>query len=103
MAQAESGAEQRMLRRGGRQPLPVGARASGRASGIEAFQPLPALLWSGLVMKSAIGLAVLILDMVAIVNCVRGTLPTHKKLLWILLILVLPLVGMILYFLLGRK
>jgi hypothetical protein len=54
-------------------------------------------------MKGLIGLTVLILDIIAIVDCLRSNLSVFKKLLWILLILVLPLLGMILYFLLGRK
>ena len=54
-------------------------------------------------MNTLLGLAVLVLDIIAIVDCVKGSWSTGKKILWILLILILPLVGMILYFLLGKK
>ena len=53
-------------------------------------------------MNVIIGLVVLVLDVVAIVDCLKRPMETGKKALWIILILVLPLVGMILYFLLGR-
>jgi len=54
-------------------------------------------------MTGILGLVVLILDIVAIVDCVKRSMDTGKKVLWIVLILLLPLLGMILYFLLGRK
>ena len=54
-------------------------------------------------MNTLIGLAIMILDIIAIVDCVKSAWSTGKKLLWILLILILPVVGMILYFLLGKK
>ena len=54
-------------------------------------------------MNTILGLAILVLDIIAIVDCVKSSISTGKKLLWILLILILPVVGMILYFLLGKK
>ena len=54
-------------------------------------------------MNTLLGLVVLILDIIAIVDCLKGDAPTGKKLLWILLIVILPVLGMILYFLLGKK
>ena len=54
-------------------------------------------------MTSLLGLVVLVLDIIAIIDCVKRSMDTGKKVLWIVLILVLPLLGMILYFLLGRK
>ncbi|MFH0985922.1 MAG: PLD nuclease N-terminal domain-containing protein [Candidatus Omnitrophota bacterium] len=54
-------------------------------------------------MKTLLGLVVLILDIIALVDCLKSDASTGKKLLWILLILFLPVVGMILYFLLGKK
>jgi hypothetical protein len=53
-------------------------------------------------MYPLIGLVVLVLDIIAIVDCLKSNADTVKKLLWILLILFLPLVGMLLYFLIGR-
>ena len=54
-------------------------------------------------MRALLGLAVLVLDIIAIVDCVKSSWSTGKKFLWILLILILPVVGMILYFLLGKQ
>jgi len=54
-------------------------------------------------MGSLLGLAVFVLDIIAIVNCLKSSLSSGKKALWIILILILPLIGMILYFLLGKK
>lgn len=42
------------------------------------------------------------LDIIAIVDAMRSRLPVEKKVLWIALILLVPVVGMIFYFLLGR-
>jgi hypothetical protein len=53
-------------------------------------------------MRPLLGLVILVLDIVAIVDCVKSNVETGKKALWIVLILVLPVVGMVLYFLLGR-
>ena len=54
-------------------------------------------------MTPLIGLIILALDIVAIVDCAKSNVETGKKVLWIVLILVLPLIGMLLYFLLGRS
>ena len=54
-------------------------------------------------MNGLIGLAVLVADIVAIVDCLKNQKDTGKKILWILLILILPVVGMILYFVVGKK
>ena len=54
-------------------------------------------------MGTLLGLIILVLDIVAIVDLLKSAKDTGKKVLWILLILILPLVGMILYFLLGKK
>ncbi len=47
------------------------------------------------------GIIILVLDIVAIVHVLQSSAPAVTKLLWILLILLLPLLGMIIYFLLG--
>jgi hypothetical protein len=50
-----------------------------------------------------IGLIILVLDIIAIVHILQSGLSTVKKLLWILVVLILPVVGMILWFLLADK
>ena len=47
------------------------------------------------------GLIVLILDIVAIVSLLKSSADTGTKILWLLLIVCLPLIGMVLYFLMG--
>ena len=54
-------------------------------------------------MYGIAGLIILILDVIAVLDCLKSSRDTVNKLLWILIILLLPLVGMLLYFLLGKK
>ena len=54
-------------------------------------------------MGAILGLIVLVLDIIAIVDALKSSMNTGKKALWIILIIVLPFVGMVLYFLLGKK
>jgi hypothetical protein len=49
-----------------------------------------------------VGLVILILDIIAAVEILTSSKPVLNKVLWLLVIFFLPLVGMILYFLLGR-
>ena len=50
-----------------------------------------------------IGLIIGILDIIAIISVLLGRGSVGHKLLWILLVLILPLIGMILYYLIGRS
>ena len=54
-------------------------------------------------MGGLIGLVVLVLDVIAILDIFKSSLDTGKKVLWIVLIVLLPLLGLILYYLLGKK
>lgn len=54
-------------------------------------------------MGGLLGLVVLVLDIIAIVDVVKSQVDTGKKALWIILVLVLPVIGMILYFVIGKK
>jgi hypothetical protein len=49
------------------------------------------------------GLLILIADVWAIVNVVQSGTTTGKKVLWIVLILLLPILGLILWLLLGPR
>ncbi len=51
---------------------------------------------------SLFGAAILVLDIFAIYSVLMGNSTVMLKLLWILVILLLPIVGMLLYFLIGR-
>ena len=50
-----------------------------------------------------VGLIIGVLDIIAIVSVLLGRGTVGHKLLWILLVLLLPLIGMILYYLIGRS
>jgi hypothetical protein len=54
-------------------------------------------------MKGLLSLVILVLDIIAIVDVFKSSMTTGKKVLWILLILILPVVGLLLYFFIGRK
>ena len=53
-------------------------------------------------MGGLIGLIIIVFDIIAIVDLFKGAKETGKKILWLILILIFPLLGVILYFLLGR-
>ena len=50
-----------------------------------------------------VGLIILILDIWAIVTIIQGGGPTDRKVLWIVVILVLPVIGLVLWLLLARR
>lgn len=54
-------------------------------------------------MSGLLGLVVLVLDVLAIIDAFKSSLSTGKKVLWIVVILLLPVLGLILYWFLGRK
>ena len=49
------------------------------------------------------GLVILALDIWAIINIFQSSTSNGKKVLWILLVLLLPLLGLILWFFLGPR
>jgi len=50
-----------------------------------------------------VGLIILALDIWAIVTIIQGGGPTDRKVLWIILILILPVVGLVRWLLLARR
>jgi len=54
-------------------------------------------------MGGILGIVILVLDVLAILNLLKSAKPTGEKILWAVLILLLPLIGLILYYLIGRK
>ena len=50
-----------------------------------------------------VGLLILVLDVYVIMQILKGGGDPGKKLLWIILVLLLPLLGPILYYALGRS
>ncbi|RUO18392.1 PLD nuclease N-terminal domain-containing protein [Aliidiomarina haloalkalitolerans] len=57
----------------------------------------------GVEVSGLLGLIVLILNIYAIVKTVQSAAGTGSKVLWIVLIILLPVIGFILWFLLGPK
>ena len=53
-------------------------------------------------MECIIPAIFIIFDIIAIVDAMRSRLSFNKKVLWVVLILMVPVVGMVLYFLLGK-
>lgn len=54
-------------------------------------------------MGGLLGLIILVMDIVALVDLFKSAKETGKKALWLVLIVILPFIGTILYFLLGRE
>ena len=52
-------------------------------------------------MEGILGLAILIADIYAIVKIVQSSAPGLHKLLWIVLVILLPVVGLIAWYLMG--
>jgi len=52
-------------------------------------------------MTSIIGLLVFIADVYGIVMTLQSRAKTGEKILWVLLILILPVIGLILWYLMG--
>jgi hypothetical protein len=55
------------------------------------------------VLESLIGLVILVLDIWAIVNVVKSGASTGAKIVWTLLILILPFLGLIIWFFAGPR
>jgi phospholipase D-like protein len=50
---------------------------------------------------SFVSLVILVLDVIALVSLLKSGADAPTKILWVLLIVLLPLLGMVLYFLIG--
>jgi len=57
----------------------------------------------GIEIGGLFGLVLLVLDVYAMIKTVQSDAGTGSKVLWIVIILLLPLVGLIAWFLLGPK
>lgn len=53
-------------------------------------------------MGKIISVIILIIDIIAIVDIVKSNKSTGKKVLWIIAVLVLPVLGPLLYYFVGR-
>ncbi len=55
--------------------------------------------WGG----GIVGLILLVLAIIAILDVLKSSKPVEQKILWVIVILVIPLIGLILYYLIGKK
>jgi hypothetical protein len=53
-------------------------------------------------LYTILGILHLVLWLIAAVEILKSNMPLGNKVLWLLLIFLLPLIGLILYYLLGR-
>ena len=52
-------------------------------------------------MSKILGLIILVLDILAIIKIVQSGASTGEKILWVILVLVLPVIGLVIWALLG--
>lgn len=57
----------------------------------------------GSTLSGLVGLIILALDIWAIINVIKSSAETGMKILWVLLIILLPLVGLIIWALMGPR
>ncbi len=57
----------------------------------------------GLSVGGLFGLVVLVLDVWAIISIIQSSAETVTKVLWVVLVLLLPVLGLIVWFLFGPK
>ena len=48
-------------------------------------------------------LIIFLFDVIAIIDCVKSQTDQSKRMLWIILIIIFPVLGLILYYLLGKN
>lgn len=54
-------------------------------------------------MGRLISFIILVIDIVVIIDIIRGSKDTEKKILWIIAVIFLPVLGPILYYVVGKK
>ncbi|TPV34202.1 hypothetical protein FJ651_08580 [Paucihalobacter ruber] len=58
---------------------------------------------SGLVILTIVSFLVLLLPLLALISIVKNQFGGNDKIVWVLIVLLLPLLGAILYFAIGRQ
>lgn len=54
-------------------------------------------------MRQILYFIILVIDIVVIVDIIKGSKDTEKKILWIIAVVFLPVLGPILYYVIGKK
>ncbi|WP_043307816.1 PLDc N-terminal domain-containing protein [Pseudomonas sp. ML96] len=57
----------------------------------------------GSTLSSLVSLVIFALDIWAIINVIKSSAETGKKILWVLLIVLLPVIGLIIWALMGPR
>jgi hypothetical protein len=61
------------------------------------------ILFIGGILRFLIGIIWFVLIVVAILDLLKRQIPTNTKLLWLIVILIAPVFGSLIYLILGRK
>lgn len=61
------------------------------------------ILFIGVVLRFLIGIIWFVLIVVTILDLIKSRIPTNTKLLWLIVILIAPVLGSLIYLILGRK
>jgi phosphotransferase system glucose/maltose/N-acetylglucosamine-specific IIC component len=54
-------------------------------------------------MARLIGLFILIIDVIVVIDILKGNKDSEKKMLWIIAVVFLPVLGPVLYYFIGKK
>jgi hypothetical protein len=54
-------------------------------------------------MARLIGIIILVIDVLVVIDILRGNKDFEKKLLWIVAVIFLPVLGPVLYYVIGKK
>ena len=54
-------------------------------------------------MARLISFIILVIDIIVIIDIIKGSKDTEKKILWIIAVIFLPVLGPILYYVVGKK
>jgi hypothetical protein len=54
-------------------------------------------------MTKLIWLIILVVDIIVLLDIIRGNKDTEKKILWIVAVIFLPVLGPILYYVIGKR
>lgn len=64
--------------------------------------PLASLLFIGHIFRFIFGILWIVLIVYTLMDLLRSNKPTNTKLLWLIVILIAPVLGAIIYYFLGR-
>lgn len=54
-------------------------------------------------MIRLLGLLIFVIDVIIVIDILRSNMDTEKKILWVLVVFLLPIIGPILYYVIGKK